>query len=275
MTETTKSPNEAETEAPTVDLAEHEELKSVIDEAKEKFSSPSSLIDAIKNRSMRVVKLDLGFDEVNSEKLAGIEGAIGQLRVILDRGERNAGAADEYRRVAVEIQEQIADPESNLDVEELKADLAQAEREVEQREALAKELVPLLAKADELEAAAQEVRDAVRKESLSVELRAIPYSIARGSARRARKALDITQKGIPAELQDEFEERQLLELAYDQVQRWRDNRTGEEGTKLEMEVLEALRDFMPTSQSAKFFSTVNDLQFKNAISESAIAQADF
>lgn len=261
---------------PTNDLIEeHEEVAAVMDEAKESFSKPSSLIDAIKNRAMRTVKLDLGFDEPNSEKLIGIEAALGQLRVILDRGERNAAAADEFRRVVAELEEQIAEPAHGADLEALRADLEEGRREVEQREALARELVPLLEKADELEAAAAEVREAVKKESLSVELRAIPYSIARGAARRARAALNITQKGIPAELQEEFEERQLLELAFDQVQRWRDNRTGEEGTKLPMELIEAMRDFLPLSQSAKFFNTVNDLQFKNAISESAIAQADF
>lgn len=259
-----------ETAAPAIDAAAlDEEVKAVVEEAQGSFA----LIDAIKNRSMRTAKLDLGFDEVNSEKLVGIEAALGQLRVILDRGERNVAAAEEFRRIIVELEQQRT--EEDADVDAIDAQIAEARLEVEQREALGKELTPMLEKAAELEAAADAVREQVRRESLSVELRAIPYAIARAAARRARKALGITQKGIPADMQEEFDERQLLELAYDQVQRWRDNRTGEEGTKLDMAVIEAMRDFLPLSQSAKFFSMVNDLQFKNAISESAIAQADF
>lgn len=247
------------------------EVKDVIVEAKESFT----LVDAIKNRTMRTAKLDLGYDEVNSEKLVGIEAALGQLRVILDRAERNVAAGEEFKRIGAELEQRIKDADDDTDVPALLAQLADAEAEVEQRSVLSAEIQPLLAKAAELDASANLVREMVRKESLSVEMRAIPYGIARGAARRARKHLGITQKGIPAEQADEFEERQLLELAYDQVARWRDNRTGEEGTKLPMEVIETMRDFMPLSQSGKFFSTVNDLQFKNAISESAIAQADF
>ena len=251
------------------------EVTAVAEEAKENFSGPTGLIDAIKNRNQRTVKLDLGYDEVNSEKLVGIEAALAQLRVIVERGQRNAAAADEFMRIGAELEQKIKDADEDTDVLALRAELAEAEKEVRERQALAEELKPLIAKLEELDASADEVRAVVRKDSLSVELRAIPYGIARGSARRARKALGITQKGIPAELKDDFEERQLLELAYDQVQRWRDNRTGEEGTKLDMAVIETLRDYLPLSQSAKFFSTVNDLQFKNAISESAIAQSDF
>jgi hypothetical protein len=263
---------ETESEAPKPTKRE-EELLDVAKEAKGSFG----LIESIKNRPMRTAKLDLGFDEINSEKLAGIEAALGQLRNILDKAERNIAAGKEYARIALALEEEIeaAEEGTDLDIDSLRADQADAEAEAAQRAKLGDDIKPVLAKAQELEEAAETVREQVRGQSLSVELRAIPYKLARGSARRARAALEITQKGIPAEKQDEFEERQLLELAYDQVARWRNNSTGEQGGKLDMEVIETMRDFLPISQSSKFFTMVNELQFKNAISESAIAQADF
>lgn len=245
-------------------------VETIVEEAKESFA----LIDNIKNRAMRTVKLDLGYDEVNSEKLVGIESAIGQLRNILERAERNAGGIDEYKKTVARLKRDLkkANPEEAGAIQD---ELDEAERQITERVTLLEQIAPLNEKVAEMDAAADEVRTKVNKESLSVELRALPYAIARGSARRARAALKITEKGIPEDMQDAFEERQLLELAYDQVVRFRDNKTGQSGSKLSIEEIEAIRDFLPLSQSTKFFSTVNDLQFKNAISESAIAQADF
>lgn len=251
-----------------------DEVDQIIDESREVFVD---LVDAIKNRPMRTIKLDLGFDEVSSEKLLVVEDALGKLRVILDRASRNSSGIDLFQAAAADLETKLAHDDGS-DPEQTKlweAEFAEAVEEVESRQALAAAMAPLEEKVAEMEEQATEARKQVAAESLSVELRAIPYGIARGAARRARKTLGITQKGVPEDMQDEFEEEQLMELAYDQVVRWRDNRTGKEGTKLTLEELRTFRDYLPLSQSSKFFNTVNDLQFKNAISESAIAQADF
>jgi SMC interacting uncharacterized protein involved in chromosome segregation len=260
-----------EDDTTTVDPIDNE-VKQIIDEAKEEFGQVS-LVDSIKNAPKRTALLHLGFDEVNSEKLTAIEAALGQLNVILDKAERNASGIDEHKKDLTKLKRELK--KADADTEAVEASIADTERVIEQKTALLAEVAPLREQQTKLEAAAEEVRAMVAGNSLSVEVRAIPYSIARGAARRARKKLGITQKGIPEDLTEEFEEQQLLEIAYDQVVRWRDNRNGESGTKLDMELIEAMRDFLPMSQSAKFFNTVNDLQFRNAISESAIAQSDF
>lgn len=249
-----------------------EEVEAIVEEAKESFR----LIDRIKNRDMRTVKLDLGYDEVNSEKLAGIDMALGSLRNIIEEGERNVAGAEPLKKIVTKLKRDLKKADATgEDVSDIQDQIDEAQRQIKEREGLSENIRPLREQLQKMEEAAEGVRAEVRANSLSVELRALPYAIARGSSRRARKALGITEKGIPEALEDDFTERNLIEIAYDQVVRYRDNRSGETGTKLDIEVIEALRDFLPLSQSGKFFSAVNDLQFKNAVSESAIAQADF
>lgn len=255
----------------TTDTIE-EEVKGIVDEAQGEFGQVS-LVDSIKNRPMRTAKLDLGYDEVNSDKLTQIESALAQLNAILDRAEANTAGLDVHKEDLAKLKLELE--EDGADTAKLHSSIAEVERVIDQKESLLTELAPLREQQAKLDEAANEVRALVADNSLSVEIMALPYKIARGAARRARKKLKITEKGIPADMQEEFDEQQLLEISYDQVVRWRDNRNGDSGTKLDMEVLETMRDFLPMSQSAKFFNTVNDLQFRNAISESAVAQADF
>lgn len=263
------------TEKNPIDEELEAELDDVRTDAKDGFNTPEALIDHVRNRNMRVIKVDMGYDEVNSEKLVAIETALGQLNVIVERAERNSSGIDEFKKVVTQLKRNIKKSVEPEEIARLEAELAETETEIEGRAALAENLKPLRAQVEDLNLAAAEVRSAVASESLSVELRAIPYRIARGAARRARKTLGITEKGIPADMQDDFEEEQLMELAYDQCVRYRDNRDGSGGTKLPMELIHTIRDFMPLSQSNKFFNAVADLQFTNAISESAVAQADF
>lgn len=250
------------------------DVKAIVDEAREDFELVEGIVDALKGRNMRTRKLDLGYDEVNGEKLDGIESALIQLGQILDNAASNADRIAPFKAELAKVKKSLktASAEAAGPLEETKAHL---ERQIAECEAIVEEIAPLRAKQKEMDAAAQEIRDAVNKDSISIELRALPYTIARGAARRARKALGITQKGIPEELQEEYDERQMIELAYDQVARYRDNKTGESGSKLTIEQIETIRDYMPLSQSTKFFRAVNDLQYTNAISETAIAQADF
>lgn len=246
------------------------DVDAIVDEAKESFT----LIDNIKNRAMRTVKLDLGYDEVNSEKLVNIESALAQLTNILEQAERNGSGIPELKKDVAKHKRDLKKANAE-EAGPIQDQLDEAERQIEQRATLLEQIAPMRVKLEEMDTAAGAVRTQVNKESLSVELRALPYAIARGSARRARAALKITQKGIPEDMQEAFEERQLLELAFDQLVRFRDNKTGSSGSKLSIAEIEAIRDFLPLSQSSKFFGAVNDLQFRNAISESAIAQADF
>ncbi|MGN6324494.1 hypothetical protein [Pseudolysinimonas sp.] len=247
-----------------------ETVEELIEDAKGSFS----LLDTIKNRAMRSAKLDLGYDEVNSDKLIAVEAAIAQLNTVLDRAAQNASDLDEYEKRVRSFKAKLkkGTPEERA---ELEPQLAKLEQEVADKKNLLVELKPLQDKAAEMAKEADKLRADVAAQSLSVELRALPTTIAKGATRRARKVLGISQKGIPEDREQEFADEQIAQIAYDQVVRWRDNRSGEEGTKLDIEVIRAIRDFMPLSQSAKFFATVDDLQFKNAISESVIAQSDF
>jgi len=115
----------------------------------------------------------------------------------------------------------------------------------------------------------------VQKQSISVEMRAIPPKLNKGVIRRTRQSLGIIDKGIPEDRLDEFNERYYVELAVDLIVRWRDNRTGQESFKMNAEQITTLVDFLPTSESNRFIRTIDDLQGRTAISEAAVAQADF
>lgn len=249
------------------------EVNGIAKEAQESLGE-GSLIDRIKNRKMRTVKLDLGYDEVNSEKLAVAQTALDSMQELVERGDKNIAKAVEWKKARAALKHDLktANPEEAGEIEEKIESLS---AQIDATAGIAKQLDSIRGNLEALSKEIDETTALVRADSLSVELRALPYTIARGAARRARKHLGITEKGIPEDRQDEFADRQLMELAYDQVVRWRDNKTGDEGTKLDMSVIEALRDFLPLSQSGKFFAAVDDLQFRNSISEAAIKQTDF
>lgn len=259
------------TDVQTEDVIDPE---AIVAEARDDFELSETLIEGLKGRKMRTRKMDLGFDEVNGERLEAVEGALAQLRVLLGNAERNGKAIEPLQKELAKLKRDIKKANAE-EAGSLQDQIDRIERGIAERKAIVADLKPLREKLNAMDADAEEMRLEVKKASLSVELRALPYTIARGAARRARKHLGITEKGIPEDKAEEFNERQLVELAYDQVVRFRDNRTGATGTKLTVEQIEAIRDYMPMSQSGKFFTAVEELQFSNAISESAIAQADF
>ena len=128
---------------------------------------------------------------------------------------------------------------------------------------------------DEKEGEAQEIRDIVNKASYSIELRALPKVIVKDARRRAKKTLGLTGQSVPADQEDALEDEVKLEILVDQIQRFRDNSTGEERSKLSLDRVRGIVDFLPEGQSDKLVNAAMALQFQNVISEEAIAQADF
>lgn len=237
-----------------------EEVKEVIEAVVEEAREGFNLIDQIKNRAMRTAEVVVGFDEVNGARLGQIEESIAQINDVLERATAQTEDLDELRASL-----------DSLDIE----DRVEVEKKIAEREALLEGLAPIRENLAGLQAAADELREEVRKSSYVIELRAIPPLIARGATRRARAALNITEKGIPEALYDEYQKQVTLELCHDQMVRFTDRSTGESRNKLTVAEISALNDYLPISQAEKLFAEVNDLQFRNAVSESAIAQVDF
>lgn len=246
---------------------EVEVIKEIAEEARESFS----LIEKLQNRQMRTAKITLGLDEVKSDQLAAIDA----LRTRLEMAILNASSKVQD---PAETKKELAKLKRKLKTEysyELEQEISEKEEALPVQSEAFEALQKLKATYDEQEGEADKIRAEVNKESYSLELRALPEVIVNGARRRARQTLGFKAKGVPEGREQDLEDETILEIAVDQTVRFRDNSTGEEKPKLTLDEVRAMRDFLPSSQSQKFIGTVMDLQFRNAISESAIAQADF
>lgn len=239
------------------------EVEQIITEAQEDFD----LFEEIVGRPMRTRKLTLGFDEVNGEKLVILENAktrVGTLVAVMKDKVGNVEALE--KELASVKRKRTGDHAAEIADLQAKLDAARAAQEA---------LKEPVQRFGEIEKEVEEVRSIVKAKSISIELRALPPKIRRGVVRKARKALGITDKGIPEERMDEYTDRYYVELASAQVVRWRDNRNGKEGFTLTPERIQILVDNLPEGEGNRLLQSVAELQERTAISEAAVAQADF
>lgn len=128
---------------------------------------------------------------------------------------------------------------------------------------------------DDLAGQADEIRAELLKTSFSFELRALPPVILKGVQRKTRKTLGITDKSIPAEREEDYNDAFRLQLIADQAVRFVDREDPGRTSLPTVQELAAMRDFLPMNQWAKVWLAADDIQFRNVISESAVESADF
>lgn len=114
----------------------------------------------------------------------------------------------------------------------------------------------------------------IEESALTFELHSIPTAISKSARRNARKELEITGKGVPEALSDEFAEElssQYLALSAGKVTRG----DGKQLPKLSVEEARDLADYLPRSEHIKLLNAVNDVLFASHISTAAVENPDF
>ena len=121
----------------------------------------------------------------------------------------------------------------------------------------------------------KQLRERLHKSSMTFTLQALPDVIVRGLRRQARAALDITTKGIPESLEEEFDLEYTAQFLAASVSRWVDNQTGEVYKSLTADAARSLRDLLPPGQFPRLNRAMVELSHEVAISNQATDSADF
>ena len=184
-------------------------------------------------------------------------------------------AGEKYKAIDLKLQ-QISDSAANL------KKLAEAARNVGLEAgavALETEAGNALANTDLAAYAALETeQEAVKAEldasSLTFELRAVPEIIVKDTRRKSNLALSI--KGpVPEDRQDEWGEYFTALLLTQVIRKVTDHATGDSAESISLEDARSLGDYLPLSQFQRLSVKMADVQYKNSISDSVTAEADF
>lgn len=128
---------------------------------------------------------------------------------------------------------------------------------------------------DALELATEQALAELKKTAITVKLRAVPPLIMKACRRKARKEIGLKGKGIPQDLAEEFSEAFTTHLLAELCTGYINHKTGTERSAITVTGAKALRDLLPEPEWDRLDLKMGDIQFKNVISESATAQADF
>lgn len=222
---------------PTLSPEDAAEIEQVVKEVKRGFS----LKDRLEKRGLRKVTVTLFLDE-------------------------NVGA--EHKEVADKAKflgEQI---------DEMSKMLLGAEEEFT-RKALEQEIETLTAERDALIPQRDALEERLRDDALVVHLRAVPPVMVKNAHRLARQALEIAEKNVPKDRMDEYLPVINAQLLAFTVQSITETATGQTNDGLTYEDARDLMDYLPTEQSERLASALNEVQFRDQFSKSIEAQEDF
>jgi hypothetical protein len=110
---------------------------------------------------------------------------------------------------------------------------------------------------------------------LVLQLRAVPPVIQKDCHRKAKATLEITEKNVPADKEDEFKACELAHLLSVVVQSITDIESDTVNDDVTYDDAKALMDFLPPSQWARLDAKLYEVQFTDAISRSIESQEDF
>lgn len=228
------------------DIDADPEITAVVEEARENYS----LEDRLRNRGMRTKTIGVYTDEPTAEKHLEIENKINLLNrgatavQMMIEAAREAGLNDAAEALQPVLEKIVTDPEYRAE------EIAALEAE---RNALANEL---------------------RSTALVFHLRAVPELIIKDSRRQAKKKLGITGKNVP-EAQDEIFDDYVTGFILSAVtEHYVDNVDGSVHN-LDPDNARFLADLLPRGEYLKLTGALQEVQFKNVISQSVTDQADF
>lgn len=220
------------------DAAEQQAAEDVAKQIKRGFS----LKDRLEKRGLRRVSVTLFLDE--------------------NVGAEHKAVAD---RVAA-IDAQIAELNESIDGQPeaaLVRVIATAERD-----GLVAEREPLVQERDKLEAK-------LKADSITVAMRAVPPVIAKDARRRAKVTCDITEKTIPEDKAEEFVRAYNAHMLSLVVQTITDSASGETVEGLDYEGAIDMANYLPQGQYVRLSQALNEVQFRDAFSQTIEGQEDF
>lgn len=128
---------------------------------------------------------------------------------------------------------------------------------------------------NKVDAEAVAVAKEIHESALTIKMRALPKVVKKDAHRRARKALNITSKGIPDAQADDYNERYLAELLALSLVTIYDHQSKKTVSEIGIGDALDLQGFLPEWEWLKINNALIDLQAKNAISESVTDDANF
>lgn len=137
------------------------------------------------------------------------------------------------------------------------------------------ELVFLEEKRAELVAKRDDYEKQLHKDALIVSMRAVPPVIAKDCRRLARQSVGIEEKGIPDDKAEDFLNSYYAHLLSFTVQSIEDTASGEVNEGLSYEDAIGLAENLPSGQYARLRAAADEVQFRDAFSQTVEAQEDF
>jgi hypothetical protein len=113
------------------------------------------------------------------------------------------------------------------------------------------------------------------KTGITVKLRAVPPIIQKDIRRRAKATLEITEKDVPPDIEEEFNLSQSAHLMTLVFQSITDNETGEVNTEVTYADAVDLIGYLPPGQFQRLDNEMGKVQFMDAISTEIETQEDF
>lgn len=216
------------------------QVEQVAQEVKKNFS----LRERLENRGLRRVTTTVFLDEnlgarhkAAAERVSTIEAAI--------------EAAEEERKMAESVWNETVAAEASQKIAALHSDLSPALKEVD------------------------DILKSLKRESLTIALRAVPAKIAKDCRRRAKVSCDISGKDIPEDRMEDYVQSYNAHLLNLTVVSVTDNATEAVNDGLSYQDAVDLIEMLPPGQYQRLAGIVNEIQFRDAFSEALEVQEDF
>jgi hypothetical protein len=124
-----------------------------------------------------------------------------------------------------------------------------------------------------------EQRDTILKElartGITIHMKAVPPVISKDCRRLAKATLEITTKGVPEDMQEDFNLSHTAHLMTKIFTSVTDNQTGDVEDGIDYDGAMALIDLLPTSQFYRLDLKIGEVQYLDAISRDIESQEDF
>lgn len=126
-----------------------------------------------------------------------------------------------------------------------------------------------------LHAEAKKLRATLEATSIIFKLRAVPQIIVDSVRRETKQALKIKGKNIPEDREEEFIQKNNALLLSKIIESFTDTEAGITQNGISVEWAEGLKEYLPPYEYVRLNVKLNEIQFKNALSEGVTDQADF
>lgn len=242
-----------------------EELDKIVTTTKRGFDVEAR----VKNRGLRKGSITLYLDEELSAKLGWAEDVRDGLGSVIGRSRE--GVNGELDAAQMERTKLVGDLEAYRNAAKVTAppDLAAVEKTMQSAIELADGRIA------ELEAQRDEMIAEMSTKSIVINMRAVPPILVKDCRRLARQTIGIETKGVPENLQDEYELARIAHMMTLMFQSVTDTETGAVNTETIYDDGIALMDYLPPDQFTRLDLMMGKVQYTDSISRAIEQQEDF